>query len=138
MKLLLMGSIVLLMRTGWPSAARAQERDLSCIKELAVPAYNLSARRSVKGGTVTADVTIGPGGKVSAVDVMPPDPDLGDEVRAYMRSSKYSEECAGRKVEVKFTFLLEGGPELTPPVFVRFRPPNHFVIVSRPRRAIVN
>ena len=82
-------------------------------------------------------VTIADGGRISEIELTPPNPDLGDEVQAYLRSSKYSEQCAGRKVEIKFTFLLEGEPEATPPVFVRFQPPNRFVIVSRPRKPMI-
>lgn len=120
-----------------PGKVTAQDRGLNCIKELMIPGYNLSSRRSASGGTITATVTLGKAGKISEIETAPSNPDLADEVRAYLRSSTYSDDCVGRQVEIKFTFLLEGEPEASPPVFVRFRPPNHFLIVSRPRRTMV-
>ena len=122
-----------------PTAEIANSQNLECVKELEVPRYNLSSRRSFTGGTVTAIVSIGRGGLVSQIDTGTADRNLAEEVRTYLTTAAtYSETCEGKKVEITFTFKLEGEPEFTPPVFVRFRPPNHFIIISRPRKPIVN
>lgn len=117
----------------------ASAQTLDCIVELLVPRYNLSSRRSSNGGTVAATVLIGPTGKAASVDTKADDENLASEVRGYlMRETTYSASCAGQTVTVKFTYVLEGPEQLDPPVFVRFRPPNHFIITSRPQKPIVD
>ncbi len=67
------------------------------------------------------------------------DPDLAQEVRGYLtHETTYDKACKGKRVEFVFTFRLEGTPEYTPLVWVKFQPPNRFVIVSRPQKAIAN
>jgi hypothetical protein len=120
-------------------AGLATGQSLDCIADMTVPRYNLSSRRSITGGDVTATVTVGAEGHAAKIDLVATDPNLAEEVRLYLTNeTKYSNLCQGKKIEVKFTFQLEGEPEWAPPVWVRFRPPNHFVIVSRPQKPIVN
>lgn len=97
-----------------------------------VPSYTSVARRSPAGGTVKAVVTIGPTGSAGKVDVGESDANLGEEVRNFLtRETAYSQKCFGKRVVLFFTFRLEGNPEPNPPVFVRFEPPNRFMIISR-------
>ena len=122
-----------------PDLCRSAPASLDCIKELSVPRYTYLARRAATGGTAKAVVTVGPGGKVDTVDIITSEPDIGQEVRTYLvERSTYVEACVGRKVELLFTFRLEGKPEWHPPVWVRFRPPNQFIIISRPEKPIIN
>jgi hypothetical protein len=119
-----------------PICLRAQ--GLDCISELRIPHYSLSSRRSTVGGTVVAKVLIGPEGRPSKIAFDPGDPNLIDEVRVYLNgATKYSPTCAGKEVEIRFTFKLEGEAEYTPPVFVYFRAPNHFIIVSTPQKPLL-
>lgn len=120
-------------------AALANGQSLDCITEMMIPRYNLSSRRSRAGGDVTAKITIGSVGRIAAIELEAADRDLADEVRAYLTNeTQYSDRCQGKQVEIKFTFKLEGEPEVNPPVFIYFRPPNHFVIVSRPQKPFIN
>jgi hypothetical protein len=113
--------------------------DLGCIKEMSVPYYSHVARRSTKGGTVRAVVTIGPSGKAAKIDTDTADPNLAEEVRIFLsEATTYNEGCADKQVELVFTFRLEGDAEWTPPVFVKFAPPNHFIIISRPKKPNLN
>ena len=128
---------------GWtvfaPHAVFGAPSDLGCIKDLMVPRYNLYARRSATGGTVKAIVTIGSSTKPAKIELQATDQDLAEEVRAYLtRETTYSEACEGKLVELLFTFRLEGEAEWDPPVFVRFQPPNHFIIISRPKKPNIN
>jgi hypothetical protein len=120
------------------AAQQAADRNLECVVDLAVPNYGLSSRRSASGGAVTAIVTVGTQGTVLQVNIQTTDRNLGDEVRTYLgKATKYSPTCEGRNVEVHFIFQLEGEAEWDPPVFVHFRPPNTFVIISRPRKPML-
>jgi hypothetical protein len=86
-----------------------QAQSLECVSELMVPRYNLSSRRSTTGGSVLAIVTVGTGGHAAKIDLDAADPDLAAEVRVFLTgSTKYAENCAGKKVEMRFTFRLEG------------------------------
>jgi hypothetical protein len=112
---------------------------MDCVKELMVPRYNLSSRRSATGGTVSVSVLVGSDGRPAKIDAIASDSNLAEEVRAYLlHETTYSEACAGKVIDFKFTFELKGEPEWDPPVFVKFRPPNHFIIVSRPRKPNIN
>jgi hypothetical protein len=104
-----------------------------------VPGYTHVARRSEKGGDVRAVVGVGKSGKAGNIETVAADPNLAEEVLNYLTyATTYDEACVGKKVEILFTFRLEGEAEWTPPVKVRFQPPNHFVIRSRPRRPNIN
>ena len=121
------------------SAFGAEPAGMACIKEMMVPDYTAVARRSPTGGTIKATISIGRNGEADRVDTSGSDPDLADVVRGYLsKAATYSTGCQGKQVHLVFTFRLEGAPELTPPVFFAFRPPNHFVIISRPQKAIAN
>jgi len=116
-----------------------QGQSLDCIAEMTVPRYSLSSRRSTRGGDVAATVSIGVDGRPSSIDLRSDDTNLAEEVQVFLsRHTTYASNCAGKKVELMFTFRLEGEAEINPPVWVRFRPPNHFIIVSRPRLPIVH
>jgi hypothetical protein len=117
----------------------ASAADLACIKELGIPSYSHTARRAPEGGTVRAVVKIGPLGRAAKIETNGANPDLAEEVRNFLsEATTYKEGCANKRVELIFTFQLEGDPEWTPQVFVRFAPPNHFTIVSRPKKPNVN
>jgi hypothetical protein len=122
-----------LLLFGIVSPLVAQE-GMGCIKDMMVPAYTSIARRSRQGGDVRAIVTIGKEGQPSKIETVAKDPDLAEEVRDFLtHETTYQPACSTKKLEVIFTFRLEGKPEATPPVFVRFQYPNHFVIITRPR-----
>jgi hypothetical protein len=110
----------------------AQE-GMNCVKDMMVPTYTYIARRSPSGGDVQAVIKLGPDGKPE-VETKSADADLALEVRRFLtHQATFNPVCHGKSIEMTFTFRLEGAPEAIPPVWVRFQPPNHFVIVSRPR-----
>jgi len=133
---ILKGALFLLVWScGQPDCLAAASKDLGCVERMKIPGYSFIARRSPKGGTVRAVVTVGSAGKAGSIDFGTSDANLAEEVRGYLSSeTKYSEGCEGKTVELLFTFRLEGEAEWTPPVFFEFRPPNHFIIKSRPRK----
>lgn len=117
-----------------PRSYAQGEPGLSCIKDMMVPSYSYLARRSPNGGTVQALISLGKDGIPKSIEVSGADADIRQEVRDFLSTeATFMPACGGRTVELVFTFQLEGKPEATPPVFVRFRAPNHFVIISRPR-----
>jgi hypothetical protein len=114
-------------------------QNIECVSELTLPQYSMVARQSSGGGTVSAAIVIGAGGRPEHIDFEGGDSDLANEVRIYLtHATTYLKGCAGKTVNLKFTFELKGDPELYPHVFVKFRPPNHFIIISRPQKPIIN
>ena len=88
---------------------------------------------------MVASVLLGKDGRAARIDTITSDSNLGEEVRFYLsHGTTYSPDCEGKTIDLKFTFELEGEPEWDPPVFVKFRPPNHFIITSRPRKPNIN
>ncbi len=122
------------MVAGWPCLAQ-QDANLECVEELGVPRYTYMARRSPNGGEVSAVVTIGPAGTAVSVETRSESPHLAEEVRSFLQNAtKFKKGCESQKVRLRFTFQMQGEPEWQPIVFVKFRPPNHFIIVSSPLR----
>lgn len=112
----------------------AQSRtDTSCIEEVTVPQGMFLARSSPGGGTVVARVLIGGGGNPASIEIQGDDDILERAVRLYLgQKAKFLATCLGETVELKFTLEVKGEAVYNPPLFVRFRPPNHFVLVTRP------
>lgn len=106
---------------------------IGCVKDMMVPSYTNVARRSPEGGDVHATVSIGWQGQLDELKIAKADENLAQEVRDFLSRAAYDAACQGKTVELVFTFKLEGKAEASPPVWVRFQAPNHFVIISRPR-----
>ena len=131
---------ILLAFAAFPCAVFGNDGGLGCIKDLGLPRYTHVARRSVNGGTVEALINIGRSGKVGSIEIRDDaDADLSAEVRDFLTlETVYSEACEGKQVQIIFTFTLTDTPEGNPPVWVRFQPPNHFFIISRPKKPNFN
>lgn len=118
----------------WPCLAQ-QDANIECVEELGVPRYTYMARRSPNGGEVAATVRIGSNGLAADVETRSDSPHLAEEVRSFLQNAtKFKKGCELKKVRLRFTFQMEGEPEWQPIIFVKFRPPNHFIIVSSPLR----
>jgi len=106
--------------------------DLSCIEELAVPKYS-GAARGVLGGTVVATVKVGEAGRARSVKFHSPNQALLTGLyEDLIDRTTYSPQCSGRTVEIVFTLRLEGEEAEEAETIVRFKPPNHFIFISRP------
>jgi hypothetical protein len=113
------------------SALRADD-NLSCINEIELPRFATSVRVPT-GGHVLAAIRLGPDGQVDSVSLSSSEPDLLAEVEYHLRKKTvYRPDCRGKEVRLEFTFRVEGAPSVNPYSIVRFRPPNHFVIVTQP------
>ncbi|HME10016.1 MAG TPA: hypothetical protein VKG25_23360 [Bryobacteraceae bacterium] len=111
---------------------------LECVVDLGIPQYTYLARRSL-GGDVTAYVRVGKHGKVASIRTPGADVNLAKEVELGLRyDTTYLESCKGQEVDIVFTFRLEGEPEDDPSTHIRFLPPNHFVLISHPRKPIID
>ena len=109
--------------------------DLGCIKDIELPRYSFLARRSPQGGTVRAIVRIGENGKAEGISTPSADENLASEVRnVLMDETSYQTSCRGKSVELLFTFRIEGEPATYPFMTYHFEPPNHFTIVSEPKK----
>lgn len=131
--------IVTVASCSTPPALDADDwQGVACIEEMEIPRYSYVARLALKTGTVHALVKIGEGGRLSDVILDAPDPRLADEVRGWIKhTARFRPSCAGREVRLLFTFRLEGEPTHYTFAIVRFRPPNHFIIISQPLLSII-
>jgi hypothetical protein len=106
--------------------------DLSCVSSLELPTHGLLAARARQSGTVTASLQIGPGGSLAKSHFASDDPALEREVQIALNLSRFKKSCAGKKVEIIFSFELEDPPaDSVLPPDVRFLPPNRFELVFR-------
>jgi hypothetical protein len=141
MKLLLVfASIVPVLCCSTPPARDADEwQGVGCVEEIEIPRYSAVARLALKTGTVRALIKIGKEGRLGDVTLDAPDPRLADEVRGWVKhTGRFLPSCAGREVTLLFTFRLEGEATHYPFAIVRFRPPNHFIIISQPRLPVID
>ena len=136
MKLLLVfAGIVAVVWCSTPPVGGADEwQGVGCIEEIEIPRYSAVARLALKPGTVRAQIKIGKDGQLSDLTLEAPDPNLADEVRGWVEhTGRFRPSCVGREVTLLFTFRLQGEATHYPFAIVRFRPPNHFIIISQPR-----
>jgi hypothetical protein len=112
--------------------------DMRCIKDIELPHYGFVARRNPKGGDVRAIVSIGPNGKAKIVSTPNADQNLATEIRdTLVDGTSYLASCNGEDLEILFTFRLEGKPAVYPFTSVHFEPPNHFIVISEPKKPYV-
>lgn len=141
MKLLLrFASIILLLCCSTPAARGADKwQGVGCVEEIEIPRYSAVARRAINPGTVRALIKIGKEGRLGDVTLEAPDPNLADEVRGWVKhTGRFRPSCVGRQVTLLFTFRLEGEATHHTFAIVRFRPPNHFIIISQPTLPIID
>ena len=108
-----------------------QDRFMKCVAEIE-PEFGLAARRS-PGGTVKAVVQLDKGARIQSITTSGADIDLAQQVRTILADTSFHRSCEGKSVEIVFTFQLEGTPTNHPKTTLRFRPPNHFVLITQPR-----
>lgn len=119
-------------------AEPAKQNNVGCIVEIQIPDYSV-ARLALKTGTVEAVITVGKRGVIAGLKTNAPDPRLAQEVVLWLKkSASFDPSCEGREVLLYFTFRLEGEATHYPFHRVRFRAPNHFIIISQPRLPIID
>lgn len=117
-------------------AQQQEEHNLHCLLELELPRF--AAAPIVREGTVEAVVAIGWKGEPTDIEYQASHRLLQLEVSAHLRQlAKYDPQCAGKEVKLRFTFKLEGEETHYPYPITRFRPPNHFIIITQPPKPII-
>ena len=112
MKRVSIGLLVLLMvcrNLAYPQG-RVPHGDLSCMSSLELPTHGLLAARASSSGTVKASLQVGPRGSLSKTTFTSDDPILEREVQIALGLSVFGKRCAGRTLEVVFSFLLQDPP----------------------------
>lgn len=113
-------------------AQQQEEQNLHCLLELELPRFS-TAFAVPQGGTVEASVAIGWKGEATDIEYKASNRTLQLEVSAYLRQkAKYDPQCVGKEVKLRFTFKVEGEETHYPCPTTRFRPPNHFIIITQP------
>src|SRR5260370_37451074 len=116
--------------------------DLSCIDEITLPRYDSHVSR-IPGLTISITVHIGPNGRAKSIKCEYPNQAIPKETKSYLLDAmkqylvdetRYSPSCQGRTVSLVISYSEEGPPSDDPNYFVRFHPPDHFLLVSRPAK----
>ena len=108
--------------------------NMSCVEEIEIPRYSFIARRAIQTGTVQVDFRVSENGKAEDFRSTGPDENLISEAEGFLKAAgKFLPSCKGQRLRMTFTFRLEGEPRPYPFSFVKFRPPNHFIITSQPK-----
>ena len=73
------------------------------------------------------------------IEIHGPDSLLEKEVKLYLSIAEFSPKCSGKQVKLQYTFQLSGmANESMPAPSIIFKPPNHFVLETRPPKAILD
>jgi hypothetical protein len=113
--------------------AQTSPDNMQCVTEIEVPRYSWVARGAIHDtGTVTIDLRIGRSGAMEDIQTKGPDQRLIKEVTSFLEAgAKFSPSCEGKRVQMLFTFRMEGEPTHYPFTRFTFRPPNHFIVTSQ-------
>ena len=108
---------------------------VDCASRLELPLYHPLARQARLSGTVVAIVQLDNDGGISRLELEAPGVHglLKDAVSASVRQSTFSRKCDSKKLQIIFTFVIEG--DATPGAtqsLIAFAPPNRFIIRTRP------
>lgn len=122
-----------------PSGQSAVD-NMQCVVELEVPRYSWIARGAAQDtGTVSVDFLVGRHGTIADMHGNGPDPRLIEEAESFLKAgAKLLPSCEGRRVQLLFTFQMDGEARDYPFTRVKFRPPNHFIIVSQRTRPTID
>lgn len=102
-----------------------------CALDLWIPRYGLGGSPGQSVGPISSVSTIGADGRVTSVGFDGGTKRAQDLVQRWLRESRFSPKCAGKKVTVVFTFVTEGPAAECPFSWITFGAPNHFFIHSR-------
>ena len=99
-----------------------------------VPDYDYSRLAWVvhATGEVKALIVVGREGSPASLDVRGPFRILTAIVESSLKNSRFSRDCAGQTIEIKFVYRQEGDPSAEPWNRISLKRPNIFEIVARP------
>ncbi len=114
--------------TGWAT----------CAVNLVLPRFGPASRVAGSGGPVVATFNIDRNGYAVQLKLSGGEDQHRSEVSTYLRESKFAPRCAGRTLEMRFSFVINGEALLYPTSWVEFESPNHFSILTRPVKPSIN
>jgi len=125
---------VLVALPSW-AQAQGQPDNMQCVLEMELPRYSFIARNAVHNtGTVDIAFRIRGSAEIEDIQASAPDDRLVKEVLSVLETAaEFSPSCVGRRVHMIFTFELKGEARDNTFTLIKFKPPNHFVILSQPR-----
>lgn len=105
---------------------------LACAEEMPIPLYDSLAWAAQASGTLRAVITIGTKETPERIEVRGEPPILVERLKAALGKAKFSSACAGRRVEIRLIYRLEGAPEANLHCELKLRSGNTFEITARP------
>ncbi len=110
-----------------------------CVIDLKVPRFGPGAYADGETDVpIVSLIEIGQGGRLTTVKFRGGKRGHRSEIERFLRSSTFSSSCAGRHVEIQFSYRIEGPTGQYHTLWIEFKPPNHFVIFTNPRAAIID
>ena len=104
-----------------------------CAEDLQIPREGPSGKSGDRTGPVVVTVVPDSTGHPSSISIDRPSGPAARLTRSWIASSTFAKKCAGQRIVLQFSFVVEGAPIEYAFTWVTFRGPNHFIIHSRPR-----
>jgi hypothetical protein len=108
-----------------------------CCEDLQIPRGGPSGNPGDKVGPIRVTITPDHEGHASSIEIEGASSPAGILVRSWLSGSKFSTKCAGKRLSLRFSFVVEGPPSEYPFSWVTFQSPNHFIVHSRARTPTV-
>jgi hypothetical protein len=110
-----------------------------CVQDLKIPKFGPGARAAGDSAQpVISIVEIGANGSPAKIEFRNGDQRHRHEIEWYLRDSSFSSACAGKRIEIRFSFRIEGPRANYHTLRIEFKPPNHFLIFTNPLRPTVD
>lgn len=104
-----------------------------CCEDLQIPREGPSGNAGDKVGPVLVSLIPDGAGHPTAVNIGGPPSAAGILLKSWISGSTFSKKCAGKRLLLQFSFVIEGPPIDYPFSWVTFQSPNHFIVHSRSR-----
>jgi hypothetical protein len=105
----------------------------NCTKNLHLPRHGLPGASSETIGPVTVTVVPDSNGGIRSLTIEGGPDSATILLKSWLSESTFVPQCTGKKLIVRFSFIVEGTPIDYPFTWITFQGPNHFTIHSRPR-----
>ena len=106
--------------------------DLSCVENMSVPMYDGGAWIARFKGEARVLLNVGANGTPVSIDVRSFSKPLTTWLKQSLQDAKFSRQCAGKRIEIKFIYELRGEPTPTPHNRLRLKSLNTFEVVANP------
>ena len=105
---------------------------IGCIRQLTIPRHGPSALSAGPSEEIRVTVTVGAKGDASQVRYRGGEVGHHLDIEIGLSESRFDPACKGQTVILVFQYAIEGAVDNKRKPFVRFYPPNKWVLVNNP------